>query len=140
MVRPDNGAQFEFLSLLLRCIVLQSFAGSKFDVLRDRHTLVRERANGSLENLYTFKFTNEDDRAHRFILVARLNDGTAMEAIPSEVTGGSGRTSATPVTLRLPPQQDRLATVVDVTVQATAADAPAMVLNRDVRFVTSEGH
>jgi len=36
MVRPDNGAQFEFLSLLLRCIVLQSFAGSKFDVLRDK--------------------------------------------------------------------------------------------------------
>lgn len=111
----------------------------KFDVLRDRHTLVRERANGALENLYTFKLTNEDDRAHRFRLDARLDDGTAMEVIPASIAVERGLTTATPVTLRLPPRQGRLPTVVDVSVRATAEDAPDRVAHRDVRFVTSDG-
>jgi len=34
--RPDNDAQIEFSSLLLRCIILPSFAGSTFDAPLDK--------------------------------------------------------------------------------------------------------
>lgn len=126
-------------SLAGLCVMLWLRSPIKFDVLRDRHTLVRERANGALENLYMFKFTNEDDRVHRFRIDARLDDGTVMEAIPAEISVGSGLTTATPVTLRLPPQKARLATIVEVSVRATADEAPSMAVSRDVRFVTSDG-
>lgn len=76
----------------------------RFDVLRDRHTLVRERADGSLENLYVFKLTSGDDVEHRFQVDARLADGSPLRASPAIVSVAPGVTQATPVILRTAPK------------------------------------
>jgi cytochrome c oxidase accessory protein FixG len=75
----------------------------RFDVLRDRHTLVRERADGSLENLYVFKLTSGDDVAHRFDVEASLVDGSPLRTSPASVSIAPGVTQAVPVILRTRP-------------------------------------
>jgi polyferredoxin len=49
------------------------------DALHDRNTLFRSLESGEIENVYTLKIMNKDERAHRFVIsVAGVDrDGTA---------------------------------------------------------------
>lgn len=112
----------------------------RFDVLRDRHTLVRERADGSLENLYVFKLTSSDDRPHRFRVDARFADGTRLRATPDVVSIRAGTTDATPVMLRTPADLAQTDAVVDVELRLTDEVDTSLVLERRARFLTRDLH
>lgn len=127
-----------FLACAALATLLLTHVPVRFDVLRDRHTQVRERADGSLENLYTFKLGNGDERAHRFHIDARLADGTRLSAVPDEVAVAASATSATGVTLRTPPVGEHRpeAAVVDVYIELESSDAAGLHLRREARFLT----
>lgn len=76
----------------------------RFDVLRDRHALYREMADGSIENVYTLKVTNDDEQLHRYTVSARLADGTPLAVEPAVLEREAEQTGATTVTLRTPPR------------------------------------
>lgn len=114
----------------------------RFDVLRDRHTLVRERADGSLENLYVFKLTNGDDRVHSFRVEAQFADGTALTPSPATIAVAAGATTATPVILRTPPvaENAQLEAVTDVRIRLTSEEDADLTVDRDARFLTHALH
>ena len=109
----------------------------RFDVLRDRHTLVRERADGSLENLYLFKLTNGADRVMHFRVEAAFSDGTPMRATPEQVSVEAGATVAVPVSLRTQPLSGgtpEAVTDIGIRLVNEAPDGPDV--EREARFLT----
>ena len=121
-------------------VLLLTHTPVRFDVLRDRHTLVRERADGSLENLYVFKLTNGDDVIHRFEIEARLDDGSALRTSPSTISVSPGLTQAVPVVLRTAPRfadaNRGEAPVLKVRLQLVEPDG--ITLEREARFLSMD--
>lgn len=120
--------------------LLLTHAPLRFDVLRDRHTLVRERADGSLENLYVFKLSSAEDRARSLRVEARIVDGPVLRATPAMVDSAADATRAVAVTLRTPPDAHTLLLdpVVDVQIRLVAADDVGFSVSREARFLTRD--
>ena len=102
------------------------------DVLRDRNVLYRELDDGSIENVFTVRIINKDQRAHTFRLsIANLPhavidgdyraDRVAAEEVKSVV-----------VRVRIPPGEEHGGQ--DFTLTAQAADAPDLVARSRARF------
>ena len=111
----------------------------RFDVLRDRHTLFRERADGSIENLYTLKVTNDDKLAHHYVVSARFSDGTPLQIEPADLVRQPEETGATTVTLRAPPQPAGASArplVEPVVVELHDTEHPEISATRNARFLT----
>jgi cytochrome c oxidase accessory protein FixG len=111
----------------------------RFDVLRDRHALYRELADGAIENVYTFKITNDDVKPHRFVIKARFADGTPLIAEPAEVEVKASETTAATVALRTAPRAAdaaELPMVEDVDVELEALDEGHLERSRSARFLT----
>lgn len=119
-------------------VLLLTHSPFRFDVLRDRHTLVRERADGSLENLYVFKLTSGDDRVHEFAVRAQFVDGTPLQASPDRLSVAAGATTATSVTLKTPSKPDagRLGAVTGVRIRLVDRSDPGIEVEREARFLT----
>ena len=112
----------------------------RLDVLRDRHALVRERADGSLENLYQFKITNADNRVRRFEIQARFDDGSVLLPRPARITVPAGETVAALVTLSSSSvATNRLSAtpVRNIRVRISAVDDARLRAERQARFVTA---
>jgi cytochrome c oxidase accessory protein FixG len=74
-----------------------------FDVIRDRHSLYRELADDSVENVYTVKITNQDSRDHKFVLGAAFDAGGAPLLVsPSTIELPAGDARAITVSVRAP--------------------------------------
>jgi cytochrome c oxidase accessory protein FixG len=77
------------------------------DVLRDRNALYRETADGGIENAYTLKLTNKDERAHVYsvrvetpiALESRLGTGAAGE-FATEISVDAQALASVPIVLR----------------------------------------
>jgi cytochrome c oxidase accessory protein FixG len=111
----------------------------RFDVLRDRHTLVRERADGSLENLYVFKLSSGDDVEHRFEIEAWLADGSALRPSPATVSVAPGLTQAVPVILRTGPDRAAAGEVPVWKVRIRLREqGGGITLERDARFLAGD--
>jgi cytochrome c oxidase accessory protein FixG len=122
-----------FLFLLLNHSTL------RFDLLRDRHTLYRELADGAIENVYTLKATNADHVAHHYAISAHFADGTALEAVPDTIERDAGASGATTLSLRTPPRGDdapRLPVVESVIVELRDTDGAGISRTRNARFLT----
>jgi polyferredoxin len=111
----------------------------RFDVLRDRHALYREMADGSIENVYTLKVTNDDMQAHRYRIFAHLADGTPLIVEPAVLEREAEQTDGTTVSLRIPPRGDKapeLSMVEHAVVQLDQEGAPEVSKVRSVSFLT----
>jgi cytochrome c oxidase accessory protein FixG len=53
------------------------------DALHDRNTLYRSLETGEIENVYTLKIINKDERAHRFVVSVSAGDGDDAEGGPA---------------------------------------------------------
>lgn len=122
--RKDAGGSFHFLrprvigyglvwmviaGALISAIVLR--APLQLDVLRDRHTLVRELASGEIENIYTLKLTNKTSQIQTVHVSVSSPDG---------ITPQLSRSS-----FELAPYQTARE-VVSVTAQASTATSYAL--------------
>ena len=111
----------------------------RFDVLRDRHALYREMADGSIENVYTLKITNDDERPHRYRISAHLADGTPLTVEPTELEREPEQTGASTVTLRTPSRGAEAAPlpmVEHAEVELEEEDAPDVSRTRSASFLT----
>ena len=103
------------------------------DVIRDRNALYRELHGDRIENAYTLKVINLDDRSHRYRLeVAGMNELEVVaptgliEALPGTVNTVSARLQA-PSTLAHG--------VHAITFTVAAADAPRIAVREKARFI-----
>ncbi|HKY93622.1 MAG TPA: cytochrome c oxidase accessory protein CcoG [Nevskiaceae bacterium] len=149
--RADEGVKTRFLrprtfgyaavwlaALSLFAALLVMHSPVKLDVLRDRKTLVRERADGSLENLYVLKITNDDDRVHRFWVEAVSEDGDRLRPVPDAIDVPAGQTVPATVALRWLPEAGKAPEpVMHVDIRIEAGDDARLKASRDARFLTS---
>jgi cytochrome c oxidase accessory protein FixG len=108
----------------------------QFDVIRDRHSLYRELPGGAIENLYTIKVANPDDRAHAFELTVRLDNGEALAATPSHVTLAAGEARAITVAVRTD-DDERLGPVTALRFALHAEDEPGLYRTRTASFLSA---
>jgi len=72
------------------------------DVIRDRNSLYRQLADGSIENVYTLRLINKDTQPHTLRLdVSGLQDAT-LDSEQSEYRVGGGEILSIPVRVRAP--------------------------------------
>ena len=118
-------------------LLLLHYTLLRLDVLRDRHTLVRERADGSLENLYVLKLSSAEARGRVLQVNAWIIDGPDLRVHPEQVESVAESTVAVPVTLRTPPEAHTLGLAPVVDVEIVLRDAQGVV-RREARFLTRD--
>lgn len=146
LLRPRAiGYGLVWLSVLVAVATLiVTHSPLRFDVLRDRHALYRELADGSLENVYVLKITNESDAAHRFRVDGHFLNGPVATIVPNEVDVAPGATIAKTISVRRPAldaagdQADSAVETVELRIHAT--DEPTMTRSRTARFLTGDPH
>ena len=62
------------------------------DALHDRNTLYRNLESGEIENVYTLKIMNKDDRSHRFVVTLEALAGKPRDM--GRDTGGEAASDA----------------------------------------------
>ncbi|HZP13980.1 MAG TPA: cytochrome c oxidase accessory protein CcoG [Nevskiaceae bacterium] len=108
----------------------------EFDVIRDRHSLYRELADETVENVYTVKLANQDRREHDFLLSARLPDGRALALDPSRVHLDAGEQRAVTLSARAP--EEDLPHVSKAEFAIVADDAPRLARERTASFLSGD--
>ncbi len=64
------------------------------EVLGDRNVMYRELDDGRLENIYTLKIMNKDNRDHRYEVMVSGLPGATVETNPSEIVVASGEVAS----------------------------------------------
>jgi polyferredoxin len=103
------------------------------DVIRDRNTLFREVHGDWIENAYTIKVINEDDKPHSYRLEARGLERIELAAPSGTVDVAPGTVSNVPVRLQAP--ADLAHGVHAITLRITALDDPSLVRTEKTRFI-----
>jgi cytochrome c oxidase accessory protein FixG len=103
------------------------------DVIRDRNALYREVRGDWVENAYSIKIINEDDKAHQYRLQA---DGVAqleLVAPAGPIAVAPGSVANVPLRLQAPAMNAQ--GVHPVTLRITAQDDPRIVRTEKTRFI-----
>jgi cytochrome c oxidase accessory protein FixG len=103
------------------------------DVIRDRNALYREVRGDLIENAYSIKVINEDDKTHRYRLEA---EGIAQLELVSPaglIDVAPGSVANVPVRLQAPARNAQ--GVHPITLRIAAQDAPNIVRTEKTRFI-----
>jgi polyferredoxin len=73
------------------------------DVIRDRNALYRQTDEGLVENVYTLKLINMDDRAHRYGVTVKGIDGIELEMDSPDVLVDGGEVLSVSARVRADP-------------------------------------
>jgi len=135
MARPRLLVYATLLTLAAGTIAYSLFIRTPLilDVIRDRNALYREVRGDWVENAYSIKVINEDDKAHRYHLqaagVVQLELAAPLGAI--EVAPGS--VANVPVRLQAPAANAQ--GVHPITLKIVAEDAPNIARIEKTRFI-----
>ena len=114
-----------FLTLILRTPL-------KMDVIRDRAALVRETADGLLENVYRLQVMNTREAAHRYRLEVSGLEG--IQLIGEQVVEVPPATSTTvPVSVRVDPAKLKTGSYT-IMFRITDIDQPEIAVTEKSRF------
>jgi cytochrome c oxidase accessory protein FixG len=155
-----------YSAILLTVIGIFGYALSQrvplaVDVIRDRNALYRETPEGRIENVYTLKVLNMDQRPHRYLLTASGMEGLKLvstdrrvvalgreeehedehdrHAAGREVYVPAGEVLSVPVQLQVDPEEiEHASSKVTFTVQAV--DQPDLRASQVGRFVGPKAH
>ncbi|MGB5328579.1 MAG: cytochrome c oxidase accessory protein CcoG [Gammaproteobacteria bacterium] len=124
--------------LLVLCGILVTHLAQRIplelDVIRDRNTLYRETRDGLIENVYTLKLLNMDDKPHRYILHAEGIDGLKLLTDQEEIIVEAG--TVYQMVVRLQADEFNLEQrSVPVSFHLQAADANHLTITEEARFV-----
>jgi cytochrome c oxidase accessory protein FixG len=103
------------------------------DVIRDRNALYREVRGDWVENTYSVKVINEDDRAHHYRLQAEGIAQLELVAPTGAIDVPPGSVANVPVRLQAPAVNAQ--GVHPITLRITAQDAPNIVRTEKTRFI-----
>jgi cytochrome c oxidase accessory protein FixG len=103
------------------------------DVIRDRNSLFRETTTGLIENVYTLKIMNMDDKPHRYdITVNGIKELQLAKYQPVEVKAGT----VEDISLSLLAKRENLRQPnMAVTFHLVATDDPQLTLTEPSRFL-----
>jgi polyferredoxin len=104
------------------------------DVLRDRNALYRETAQGLVENVYTLKVINMDEREHRYRLEIAGLPGATLILEHDDVRVGPGEVLAVPARVRVDPHDLEHASS-SLTFLVKALDDPDLSAHQEARFL-----
>ena len=110
----------------------------QFDVIRDRHSLFRQLPGGAIENLYTVKLANKDDRAHALELSVTLANGEVLRATPDHFTLAAGEARAVTVSVSTD-DDDHPDAVNTARFSLHAEDESDLHLSREASFLAGAG-
>ena len=105
------------------------------DVIRDRNTLFRETNEGLIENVYTLKILNMDDRPHTYKLSVKGLDDPILKADVKEIKVASGKVIKFPVRVQV--DEDHIkARSTQIEFTLSAVDDPVnLSVTQDARFL-----
>jgi cytochrome c oxidase accessory protein FixG len=103
------------------------------DVIRDRNTLYREVRGARIENTYTLKVINLDERPHLYQLTVSGINQLELVAPTDPILAPPGAISTIPARLQAP--GSAAAGVHQIILTLTAADAPRIVVHEKARFL-----
>ncbi|MBM7059439.1 cytochrome c oxidase accessory protein CcoG [Pseudomonas sp. UL073] len=118
------------IGALISAIVLRPLVG--FDVSKDR-VLFRENAAGRIENVYSLKVMNKDQRDHTYILGAKGLPGIQMGG-KQELKVAAGEIVTLPAELSVAPE-DLPSTANEVIFTLQSADDPDTQIEAKTRFI-----
>lgn len=105
----------------------------RVDVIRDRARLYRETSDGRIENTYTLKIMNLDQRPHSYRIGADSLPGLTVTA-PPQVHLDSGQILDVPVSVQVPPDA-AAKTSVPVVFDVQSTDDPDTAVREKSRFL-----
>jgi polyferredoxin len=103
------------------------------DVIRDRNALYREVHGGRIENAYSLKVINLDDKPHAYRLAVGGMPGLELTAPAGPITVASGSVSNIPARLEAP--ATAAGGVHRIVLTLTALDAPRIEVHEKTRFI-----
>jgi len=104
------------------------------DVLRDRNQLFRETEQGLIENVYSLKIMNMDDKPHDYRIGAEGLDGLILKTDSETFHVESGQVVSVPARIQINEDQlEKRSSKVEFTV--TATDQPDLSAEEDTRFL-----
>jgi polyferredoxin len=106
------------------------------DVLRDRSSLYRELDDGRIENVFTVRIINKDQRAHTFRLAPNhLSDAVIDADLPTQTVDAESVKSVV-VRIRVPSAQGHGGQ--DFAITETALDDPNLTATSRARFYSPQ--
>ena len=106
----------------------------ELDVIRDRASLFRETNEGLIENVYTLKIINMDERGHVYRLAAKGIPGLEVIAPETEIRVPAGEVHSLPVQLRADPAGLKAASS-EVEFSLASTDDPSLQTTEKARFM-----
>ncbi|HVN43803.1 MAG TPA: cytochrome c oxidase accessory protein CcoG [Steroidobacteraceae bacterium] len=103
------------------------------DVIRDRNALYREVHGGVIENAYTLKMINLDDRPHRYRLTASGMPGLEIVDPAGEILLPPGSVNSIPA--RLEAAGERAGGVHHIVLSLAAVDGSRIAVHENTRFI-----
>ena len=103
------------------------------DVIRDRNTLYRELPGDMIENSYTLKIVNQNDRDRTFVLQVSGVDSIALDGVSETITVEGGGVLSLPVRARAP--RDDSYGIMKIQFIVTAVDDEGVRVAEDSRFL-----
>ena len=101
------------------------------DILRDRNAFYRVLPDGAVENVYSLRILNKDDRAHRYVIETEPFGVFQVDADPVEVSAGEVR--AVPARIRVA-RGDIARAPRDLRISVRVTDTPGLVAKHATRF------
>lgn len=105
------------------------------DVLRDRNTLYRELDDGRIENVFTVRIINKDQRAHTFRLAATHLGNALVDSDEPTQHVDAETVKSVVVRVRVPAAQAHGGQ--DFTLTAQALDQPGLIARSRARFYSA---
>ncbi|KAF1071592.1 MAG: hypothetical protein GAK45_00480 [Pseudomonas citronellolis] len=118
------------IGLLVTAIAIRPLVG--LDVSKDR-VLYRENQEGRIENVYSLKIMNKDQRDHTYVLSAKGLDDLRLEG-RKEIQVAAGDIVAMPVELSVDPEKLHSSTN-EITFVIQSMDSPDIAREASSRFI-----
>lgn len=135
IVRPRLIAYAAVLTLMIGTFsyFLAQRVPLRVDVIRDRARLYREISDGRIENTYTLRIMNLDQRPREYRIAAEALPGLTLNA-PATVRVESGQLLDVPVRVQVTPDAMR-ATSVPVVFRIASTEDPETAVREESRFL-----
>ena len=106
----------------------------ELDVIRDRNALYRETLEGMVENVYTLKVINMEERDHEYTLTVEGIDGIEMLRNQERIQVPAGEVLELPVWLRVAPRNLKKRST-PIVFELKAKDDKGLVVREEARFL-----
>lgn len=135
VVRPRMLVYAALLALVSGALVYALFTRTPLilDVIRDRNALYREVHGERIENAYSLKVINLDDKPHTYRLAVSGLPGLELTAPAEPIAVPSGSVSNIPARLEAP--ATAAGGVHRIVLTLTAVDAPRIAVEEKTRFI-----